>query len=735
MTGWLRGTRTALVAVVLLVGACGAPAESGSPDATPGASSASAPPAAAETGPAVVGPVAFEPIAIDPAGDPPVELIRSEAAELVRLRTEAGFPREVGSGWRALSSTVDETIDAAVRDVAAQLGVDVPIANRDGRLASIDVRPPAQRPVEASPASAMAMVTAGIFTGKGLGNGGTTNASSSESKTTTDGDDVVTVTVKMTGTVTSTASRAVGEFTFELTGDVSNAVSGATAHMTGSATAHDEIDGCPDKGGTSKGKMSLSSKEGVSGHRDGTDESVSWTRDISGDFDIKVDDEANIAGLVVDAKAQELVQESKREAGSDDADTHGHDLGVSAHVEFTSGPGFKDFAADDSKGDGALLNQKNATKADLEPLFRSIGRATATAAVMMGGDAEKFWRDGKCIEVKTEPGGGEVDPASTTSLTAKVRQIFEGAELDKPVEATLTGVASIDPSGSKVPSPATFTYTAGSKASEVGEVTFKSISNRGIGETSVKFAVIDQTIEVSLTGTMTTSALGVSYVTKVAAPKIALTSQGDGSYVGEGPAKATITMGIADCSKPYTQKGTMKLHATRPAAGDPALPRDWTVTWDPLTQYTTTGSCLGVPLESFTGTGSAGPTGGFMFVLGDVVIPASGGTRKVHLSKALGASTKHARCDRHAKLVKAPPPVLSARPVASAQVFTTSPSWTSWSRPTRCPSNRATAPNRAAVNVGQGRGGPSPRRRRRSRRDRAPPARHRSSRCCEAGSG
>ncbi len=658
MTRAPRTTRPIrMLVVALLVGACGGSTASVAPVATPGdAPSTPASPAAVETGPAVVGPVAVEPFVIDPAGDPRIDLIRSEAAELVRLRTQAGFAREVGSGWPALSSTVDATIDAAVRDVAAQLGGDVPIADRDGQLASIDVRPPPQRPVQASPASAMAMVSAGIFTGKGLGNGGTTSASSSESKTTTEGDDVVTVTVKMTGTVTSSASRAVGEFTFELTGDVSNAVSGAAAHMTGSATAHDEIDGCPDKGGTSKGKMSLSSKEGVSGHRDGTDESVSWTRDISGDFDIKVDDAANIAGLVVDAKAQESVQESKREAGSDDADTHGHDLGISAHTEFTSGPGFKDFAADDSKGDGALLNQKNATKADLEPLFRSIGRATATAAVMMGGEAERFWRDGKCIEVKTEPGGGEVDPASTTSVTAKVRQIFEGAELDKPVEATLTGVATIDPSGSKVPSPATFTYTAGSKASEVGEVTFKSISNRGIGETSVKFAVIDQTIEVSLTGKMTTSGLGVSYVTTVSAPKIALSSQGDGGYIGEGPATATITMGIADCSKPYTQKGTMKLHATRPAAGDPAVPRDWTITWDPLTQYTTTGSCLGVPLDSFTGTGAAGPTGGFMFVLGDVVIPADGGTKKVHLSKGLGASTNTLDATVTAKLVKAPPP-------------------------------------------------------------------------------
>jgi hypothetical protein len=74
-------------------------------------------------------------------------------------------------------------------------------------------------------------------------------------------------------------------------------------------------------------------------------------------------------------------------------------------------------------------------------------------------------------------------------VTAKVRQRFEGAELDKPVEASLSGVKLIEPAGQKVPAPATFIYTAGSKDGDKGEVSFKSVSNRGIGETKVTFTV------------------------------------------------------------------------------------------------------------------------------------------------------------------------------------------------------------------------------------------------------
>jgi len=70
-----------------------------------------------------------------------------------------------------------------------------------------------------------------------------------------------------------------------------------------------------------------------------------------------------------------------------------------------------------------------------------------------------------------------------------VHQRYDGTELDKPVTATLIGPKSLEPAGQAQPAPAMFTYTAGPNDNDSASVTFKSVSNRGIGETSIGFEV------------------------------------------------------------------------------------------------------------------------------------------------------------------------------------------------------------------------------------------------------
>ncbi len=129
------------------------------------------------------------------------------------------------------------------------------------------------------------------------------------------------------------------------------------------------------------------------------------------------------------------------------------------------------------------------TMAEVKAAYNGSRTTVALAVYVTAKAAEKFWRSGKCIDVVVAPDGGDVSANSTTSVTAKVRQHFENAELDKAVEATLSGVKSIEPAAKKVPSPATFTYTAGPNPKDAGIVTFKSVSNRGIGEKAVTFTV------------------------------------------------------------------------------------------------------------------------------------------------------------------------------------------------------------------------------------------------------
>jgi len=485
-----RGRRLSLALLVvigILISACGGAAPALPSALAPSSATQTALPVATDALSTGAVPIALP--VIDLATDLNLSMVRQETDDRTRGRVQAGFPTEAGAGWGALSESADDAIDAATLAIAAEFDIAVPTARQDVRFASVVLPDRFDGAQPASAASALAIVTAALTAGQALGQGGTRQASKSETRTTTEGDDVATVTVNMKGTITSTGSRVVAEFTFDLSGSVANNISGATAQMTGSATAHVEIDGCPDASGSSKGKVSLSSSETVSGQHDGGEGTASWTRDLSGDFDIAVDDEANISGLTVDVKANETVVESDREPGDDEPQTEGHELGVSVHAEYESGPGFAGTVADDSKTDGDVTHQKDATKAHLASLVKSALYAIMVAAVGLGQNAEAFWRDGKCIEVIVDPEGGDVEADSTTDVTAAVRHRFEGNELDKPVEATLAGVTAIEPAGRKQPAPATSIYTAGPNEGDKGDVTFESVSNRGIGKKTVTFTV------------------------------------------------------------------------------------------------------------------------------------------------------------------------------------------------------------------------------------------------------
>ena len=162
---------------------------------------------------------------------------------------------------------------------------------------------------------------------------------------------------------------------------------------------------------------------------------------MTGDFDITVDDEANISQLDVDVQAQESVAD-------------GHDLGIRSHAEFGAGAGFSGMSHNADALTLEITDENNATSADLLPLFTSALTSVTAGAHILGSAAEKFWRDGKCIEVIVAPAGGDVDANSTTEVTVKVKHRIEGNEINKPVEATLNGVKTIDPAGVKQPAPA-----------------------------------------------------------------------------------------------------------------------------------------------------------------------------------------------------------------------------------------------------------------------------------------
>jgi len=268
-------------------------------------------------------------------------------------------------------------------------------------------------------------------------------------------------------------------------------------------------------------------------------------------------------------------------------------------------------------------------------LMGSIAQGTA-------GPYEKGWRSGVCIQVLVDPDGGEVDPGAKKTVTVKLRQRVEGKDLDKDVEATMTGgVKSLEPSGQKQKPPATYTYTAGSEPGDKGTLSFDTTSNRGIGHTSVEFNVAGGWI-VNGTGTSNESFQGgvTTGAFRVAIKDLKITAGKDNALKGEGTMTITgpatsgqgICRGQLDQTLPITARGTVVgsgttavLKVTLVTASPPGIEVTYTCTF-PGTGFTTTQTI-----------GAQGFADRFGEALGEIELPAEGGTRSLGRTRDIGS--------------------------------------------------------------------------------------------------
>jgi hypothetical protein len=103
--------------------------------------------------------------------------------------------------------------------------------------------------------------------------------------------------------------------------------------------------------------------------------------------------------------------------------------------------------------------------------------------------AQAAWRSGKCVEIIASEQSRDVKRNEVIPFTAQARQKIEGVNLTVPVVASFGGVKSIDPVDTPIPGPAHFTFTAGPAKDDVGDVSLKSTSRRGIGTLGLRFRV------------------------------------------------------------------------------------------------------------------------------------------------------------------------------------------------------------------------------------------------------
>lgn len=255
--------------------------------------------------------------------------------------------------------------------------------------------------------------------------------------------------------------------------------------------------------------------------------------------------------------------------------------------------------------------------------------------------------------IVVSPEGGKVEKDSVTTVTAKVKHKIEGNELDKPVEATFgSGVKSIDPAGEKQKSPATFTYTAGSKAGDRGDVSFESISNRGIGRTFVTFCVAcaDWTINSVGTSNEQYDVAGLVNELKVSIDDLRVTVGTDSTLTGSGMMKITGRVSLSypgaigcdgqlDQTNSLTVRGTLvgkRAESNDRTIGPPMLKLTVYAPSDPSAMVALTCRIPGTGAQTTVSIGAQGFSERYGEAVGEFDVPADGGTKTVTNTAAIG---------------------------------------------------------------------------------------------------
>jgi hypothetical protein len=286
------------------------------------------------------------------------------------------------------------------------------------------------------------------------------------------------ITTTTTSTVAFDGSKVSIDIEVKVSGEIHDANGTTVYRVDSTGKGHIDGDACPDASGIATAHVSFTASESYvsGGSTSGLEE------DFSADVRIRADDDANLAGVEIIAKAHETSSGGVLSAGGGESELLAHELNAGATFKLPNDP---------VAGFGALeSSNETADSTEATNLILGMGIFSVLPAKVAAKAAETAWRSGMCVRVSPKPKGGNVAHDSTTDVRVIVRQRYEDVELDKPVTASLdAGPKSIAPAGQALPAPATFTYTAGPKAGDTGVVTFKSVSNRGIGKTSVTFQV------------------------------------------------------------------------------------------------------------------------------------------------------------------------------------------------------------------------------------------------------
>jgi hypothetical protein len=237
--------------------------------------------------------------------------------------------------------------------------------------------------------------------------------------------------------------------------------------ITGSLQVKITVNPCPDASGKFTAKATINTSVTKAGGSIGTNDSIDI--DLTG----YVSDDAELTSYDAETRAQ----------ASDFASGKGSFIDVTMKSTVIGGE-VESYSADVNRSGGGATP-------DLAKGWAIAGMLTQLLVTNKVLDAAaKGWKSGRCVALNptTSPSRRTgLKPSTSVKITAPPRSKVDGQPVGGTVTATLTGPASVQPAGSKVPADATFTYIAPGEENKTGGVALEARSKRGVAKAQVDF--------------------------------------------------------------------------------------------------------------------------------------------------------------------------------------------------------------------------------------------------------
>lgn len=225
---------------------------------------------------------------------------------------------------------------------------------------------------------------------------------------------------------------------------------------------------------------------------------VTTCPDASGKIDIGFTSEAEIrASGQAGTGASIKVTANLSKYLDDDAELVDDQVEMDVHVDQRTFDNYEGSFVDitdtlsTSKGEmGTKVNKRSGKAGDASmQAAKAIADMAKMAAMQALEGAKKGWESGSCVDLQVTSSPGKrkgVKPGTPFEIEAKPRAKSDGAPTGGSVSATLTGGASLQPSG-KVRADAKYSYKAPEEKDKAASIAFEARSKRGVGRASAEF--------------------------------------------------------------------------------------------------------------------------------------------------------------------------------------------------------------------------------------------------------